>query len=126
MKRISLSVGFSLVLTSPLAFSANYAVEARGDAMGGVGVVSGNFLTGPFYNPALVAIYRRNDDAGMILPSIGLSYNDPNDLITDLDKVSEIIKRGSENNLGELNKSLTAMQGDVLNAELGGVVGFVA
>ncbi|EGR4368655.1 conjugal transfer protein TraF [Vibrio cholerae] len=124
MKRISLSVVFSLVLTSPLAFSANYAVEARGDAMGGVGVVSGNFLTGPFYNPALVAIYRRNDDAGMILPSIGLSYNDPNDLITDLDKVSEIIKRGSENNLGELNKSLTAMQGDVLNAELGGVVAF--
>lgn len=76
MKKFSLSVGFSLVLTSPLVFSANYAVEARGDAMGGVGVVSGNFLTGPFYNPALVAIYRRNDDVGMILPSIGLSYND--------------------------------------------------
>lgn len=92
--------------------------------MGGVGVVSGNFLTGPFYNPALVAIYRRNDDVGMILPSIGLSYNDPNDLVTDLDKVSEIIKRGSESNLGELNKSLTAMQGNVLNAELGGVVAF--
>ncbi|WP_242567743.1 conjugal transfer protein TraF, partial [Vibrio cholerae] len=123
MKRISLSVGFSLVLTSPLAFSANYAVEARGDAMGGVGVVSGNFLTGPFYNPALVAIYRRNDDAGMILPSIGLSYNDPNDLITDLDKVSDIINQSSKgdySNIGELNKSLTAMQGDVLNAELGG------
>ncbi|WP_337913394.1 conjugal transfer protein TraF [Vibrio cholerae] len=127
MKRISLSVGFSLVLTSPLAFSANYAVEARGDAMGGVGVVSGNFLTGPFYNPALVAIYRRNDDAGMILPSIGLSYNDPCDLITDLDKVSDIINQSSKgdySNIGELNKSLTAMQGDVLNAELGGVVAF--
>ncbi|WP_154174234.1 conjugal transfer protein TraF [Vibrio metoecus] len=124
MTKFSLSVGFSLVLISPLVFSANYAVEARGDAMGGVGVVSGNFLTGPFYNPALVAIYRRNDDVGMILPSIGLSYNDPNDLITDLDTVSEIIKRGSESNLGELNKSLTAMQGDVLNAELGGVVAF--
>ncbi|WP_267736311.1 conjugal transfer protein TraF, partial [Vibrio cholerae] len=113
-----------LIFTSPLTFSANYAIEARGDAMGGVGVVSGNFLTGPFYNPALVAIYRRNDDVGMILPSIGLSYNDPNDLVTDLDKVSEIIKRGSESNLGELNKSLTAMQGNVLNAELGGVVAF--
>ncbi|KQB08081.1 conjugal transfer protein TraF [Vibrio metoecus] len=124
MKKFSLSVGFSLVLTSPLVFSANYAVEARGDAMGGVGVVSGNFLTGPFYNPALVAIYRRNDDVGMILPSIGLSYNDPNDLITDLDKVSEIIKQGSENNVGELNESLSAMQGDVLNAEFGGVVAF--
>ncbi|ENM3910584.1 conjugal transfer protein TraF [Vibrio cholerae] len=124
MKKKSLSVGFALIFTSPLTFSANYAIEARGDAMGGVGVVSGNFLTGPFYNPALVAIYRRNDDVGMILPSIGLSYNDPNDLVTDLDKVSEIIKRGSESNLGELNKSLTAMQGDVLNAELGGVVAF--
>jgi hypothetical protein len=124
MKKKSLSVGFALIFTSPLTFSANYAIEARGDAMGGVGVVSGNFLTGPFYNPALVAIYRRNDDVGMILPSIGLSYNDPNDLVTDLDKVSEIIKRGSESNLGELNKSLTAMQGNVLNAELGGVVAF--
>ncbi|ENL6072599.1 conjugal transfer protein TraF [Vibrio cholerae] len=124
MKKKFLSVGFALIFTSPLTFSANYAIEARGDAMGGVGVVSGNFLTGPFYNPALVAIYRRNDDLGMILPSIGLSYNDPNDLVTDLDKVSEIIKRGSESNLGELNKSLTAMQGNVLNAELGGVVAF--
>ncbi|BCK04998.1 MULTISPECIES: conjugal transfer protein TraF [Vibrio] len=124
MKKKFLSVGFALIFTSPLTFSANYAIEARGDAMGGVGVVSGNFLTGPFYNPALVAIYRRNDDVGMILPSIGLSYNDPNDLVTDLDKVSEIIKRGSESNLGELNKSLTAMQGNVLNAELGGVVAF--
>ncbi|TQQ12167.1 conjugal transfer protein TraF [Vibrio cholerae] len=124
MKKNFLSVGFALIFTSPLTFSANYAIEARGDAMGGVGVVSGNFLTGPFYNPALVAIYRRNDDVGMILPSIGLSYNDPNDLVTDLDKVSEIIKRGSESNLGELNKSLTAMQGNVLNAELGGVVAF--
>lgn len=46
MKRISLSVGFSLVLTSPLAFSANYAVEARGDAMGGVGLYQVTF-TGP-------------------------------------------------------------------------------
>ncbi|EIV0336632.1 conjugal transfer protein TraF [Vibrio cholerae] len=124
MKKKFLSVGFALIFTSPFTFSANYAIEARGDAMGGVGVVSGNFLTGPFYNPALVAIYRRNDDVGMILPSIGLSYNDPNDLVTDLDKVSEIIKRGSESNLGELNKSLTAMQGNVLNAELGGVVAF--
>lgn len=63
----------------------------------------------------------------MILPSIGLSYNDPNDLITDLDKVSDIINQSSKgdySNIGELNKSLTAMQGDVLNAELGGVVAF--
>ncbi|EEY99247.1 hypothetical protein VOA_001596 [Vibrio sp. RC586] len=127
MNKIFLSVGCSLILTSPLALSANYAIEARGDAMGGVGVVSGNFLTGPFYNPALVAIYRRNDDAGMILPSIGLSYNDPNDLISDLDNVSSIIEqtsKGDFSNIDQLNKNLNAMQGDVLNAELGGVIAF--
>lgn len=49
--------------------------------MGGVGVVSANYLTAPFYNPALVAIYRRNDDAGMILPSVGFTYNDPDKLV---------------------------------------------
>ncbi|MGL6026658.1 MAG: conjugal transfer protein TraF [Vibrio sp.] len=124
MKKINLAVGCSLVFLSPVVIAANYAIEARGDAMGGVGVVSGNFLTGPFYNPALVAIYRRNDDVGMILPSIGLSYNDPNDLVNDLDKVSDIIKRGKENYQGELNQTLTSMQGSVLNAELGGVVAF--
>lgn len=43
MKKKFLSVGFALIFTSPLTFSANYAIEARGDAMGGVGVVSGNF-----------------------------------------------------------------------------------
>lgn len=48
-------------------------------------------------------------------------------MITDLDKVSEIINqtsKGDYSNIGELNKSLTSMEGDVLNAELGGVVAF--
>ena len=73
MKKFIKILPLTIALTPSLAVAANYAIEARGDAMGGVGVVSANFLTAPFYNPALVAIYRRNDDFVMILPSIGIS-----------------------------------------------------
>jgi predicted Na+-dependent transporter len=59
MNKTTKLLATSIALASLPATAANYAIEARGDAMGGVGVVSANFLTAPFYNPALVAIYRR-------------------------------------------------------------------
>ncbi len=114
------------MLTAPSTFAANYAIEARGDAMGGVGVVSGNFLTAPFYNPALVAIYRRNDDVGMILPSIGFSYNDQDAMIDDLDTISGILDLDDPDisQIDELEAALNNIDGSILNAELGGVVAF--
>ncbi|MEZ9856717.1 conjugal transfer protein TraF, partial [Vibrio breoganii] len=99
--------------------AANYAIEARGDAMGGVGVVSANFLTAPFYNPALVAIYRRNDDMGMITPSFGGNYNDPNNLVDDIDNLVDSIESGTVT-----ASDLDAFNGDSLNVDLGGVVAF--
>lgn len=117
----------SIMLSAPTAFAANYAIEARGDAMGGVGVVSGSFLTGPFYNPALVAIYRRNDDVGMILPSIGFSYDDQDGMIDDLDTISDILDKannGDYSNVDQLGTTLDHINGSILNAELGGVVAF--
>lgn len=112
------------MLSAPAAFAANYAIEARGDAMGGAGVVSGNFLTGPFYNPALVAIYRRNDDVGMILPSVGFTYNDQDGMIDDLDTISDILDNPDASRIDELNSTLDHIDGSILNAELGGVVAF--
>lgn len=77
----------AIAIASSFSLSAStLTVEARGDAMGGVGVVSASYLTAPFYNPALVAIYRRNDDAGMLLPSFGVKYNDQNGLIDQIDQ----------------------------------------
>ncbi|WP_100267803.1 conjugal transfer protein TraF [Vibrio fluvialis] len=117
-------LALSVALAAPSALAANYAVEARGDAMGGVGVVSANYLTAPFYNPAIVAIYRRNDDAGMILPSIGGSYNDPDKMVDGLDQISSILDSNDVSRVDELQSAMNDVSGDVLSAHLGGVVAF--
>lgn len=89
--------------------------------MGGVGVVSANFLTAPFYNPALTAIYRRNDDLGMITPSFGLSYTDTGNFVDDLEKAEKQIKAGDYTGA---QATLDQLKGDQLNVEMGGVVAF--
>ncbi len=114
----------STILFSSGSYAANYAIEARGDAMGGVGVVSATFLTAPFYNPALVAIYRRNDDVGMIAPSIGFSYDDQYNMVDDLETISDILDNPTLSRADELNAALSSIDGSIINAELGGVVAF--
>ncbi|TKF99967.1 conjugal transfer protein TraF [Vibrio sp. F13] len=119
MKKTTKLLAASIAFASLPLSAANYAIEARGDAMGGVGVVSANFLTAPFYNPALVAIYRRNDDMGMITPSFGGNYNDPNNLVDDIDNLVDSIESGTVT-----GSDLDALNGDSLNVDLGGVVAF--
>ncbi|CAK2773980.1 Conjugal transfer protein TraF [Vibrio crassostreae] len=118
MKNTTKLLAASIAFASLPLSAANYAIEARGDAMGGVGVVSANFLTAPFYNPALVAIYRRNDDMGMITPSFGGSYNDPNDMKSNIDSVVDA------SNTADLDAALNNLDGNQANVELGGVVAF--
>jgi len=118
MKKTTKLLAASIAFASLPLSAANYAIEARGDAMGGVGVVSANFLTAPFYNPALVAIYRRNDDMGMITPSFGGSYNDPNDMKSNIDSVVDA------SSTAELDAALNKLDGNQANVELGGVVAF--
>ncbi|UPR58555.1 conjugal transfer protein TraF [Vibrio sp. ED004] len=118
MKKTTKLLAASIAFASLPLSAANYAIEARGDAMGGVGVVSANFLTAPFYNPALVAIYRRNDDMGMITPSFGGSYNDPDDMKSNIDNVIDAT------NTADLNAALDKLDGNQANVELGGVVAF--
>ncbi|MEL7290945.1 MAG: conjugal transfer protein TraF [Pseudomonadota bacterium] len=121
-------LALSVALSATSASAANYAIEARGDAMGGVGVVSANFLTAPFYNPAITAIYRRNDDVGMITPSFGLAYSDEHEMVDGLDKASGLIDSAIKdiNSLDptELQSTLDSLEGDVAKLELGGVVAF--
>ncbi|MCG3728360.1 conjugal transfer protein TraF [Vibrio cincinnatiensis] len=117
-------LALSVTLAAGHSFAANYAIEARGDAMGGVGVVAANYLTAPFYNPAIVAIYRRSDDAGMILPSVGLTYNDPNKLVKGIDNIADLINSSDLSKAGELQAAMDDIDGSVLNANIGGVVAF--
>lgn len=113
-----LSTVITAALFSNVASAANYSIEARSDAMGGVGTVSASYLTAPFFNPALSAIYRRNDDAGIIAPSFGISFDDQYDLIDEIDRISKL------NDDAEIEISLNALaQGNQkLNFDLGGVV----
>ncbi|CDT27572.1 conjugal transfer protein TraF [Vibrio coralliirubri] len=117
MKKTTKLLAASIAFASLPLSAANYAIEARGDAMGGVGVVSANFLTAPFYNPALVAIYRRNDDVGMITPSFGGNYNDPNDMKSNIDAVLDASGSG-------ITDGLKKLDGNQANFDLGGVVAF--
>ncbi len=121
MKNTIKFLSLSIILASASASAANYAIEARGDAMGGTGVVSANFLTAPFYNPALTAIYRRNDDVGMITPSLGLVYNDQGQMVDDIDKAVDLINGG---NPADLDNALDSLVGDQAKLEFGGVVAF--
>ncbi|MBR9874185.1 conjugal transfer protein TraF [Vibrio sp. J1-1] len=112
----------STVITSSLfcnmASAANYSIEARSDAMGGVGTVSASYLTAPFFNPALSAIYRRNDDAGIIAPSFGFSFDDQYDLIDEIDRISKLT------DASEIESALDALAvaNQKLNFDLGGVI----
>ncbi len=127
MKNTIKLLSLSIALAASSSYAANYAIEARGDAMGGTGVVSANFLTAPFYNPALVAIYRRNDDVGMIIPSFGLSYSDEHNLVDDLDYTAGLIDQisgGDYSNIGEVQGALDSLEGDRAGLELGGVIAF--
>lgn len=106
------------ILCCGTANAANYTIEARSDGMGGVGTVAGNYLSAPFFNPALSAIYRRNDDAGMLLPSFGGSYNDPNKLIDQIDTI------GGLTDPIAIANALNDINGDQFDLELGGAVAF--
>lgn len=98
--------------------ASTIAIDARGDAMGGTGVVSASYLTAPFYNPALTAIYRRNDDAGMLVPTLGISYDDQDNM---LDKADDAFNAGTA---AEAEAALNALSGTQANVDFGGAVAF--
>jgi hypothetical protein len=117
----------TLALLCTTATTANHlaastlAIDARGDAMGGTGVVSASYLTAPFYNPALTAIYRRNDDAGMLVPSLGISYDDQDNL---LDKVDDAFSAADRGDVAGTQAALLALSGTQAKVDFGGAVAF--
>ncbi|HHP0510076.1 TPA: conjugal transfer protein TraF [Vibrio harveyi] len=111
-----LATTMTAALFSGAASAATYAIEARSDAMGGVGTVSASYLTAPFFNPALTAIYRRNDDAGMIVPSFGINYNDQNGLIDEMERIGKLTDPA------EIAKGLNGINGQKMDFDIGGVV----
>ena len=84
LRKLALCVALgSLVSGSVLA--GPYAFNARQDAMGGAGVSSANYLSAPFYNPALLALSDDSDQVGLLLPVVGAEVFDKDDLRNQVD-----------------------------------------
>ncbi len=59
--------------------------------MGGTGVASGSYGSGALINPALLAKAKPDDDATVILPSVGVQVTDEDNLQDEIDNINDKI-----------------------------------
>lgn len=127
-KKTILALTIGCACLSSQVSAANQVADARGNAMGNTGVASANYLLAPFYNPALVASAKENDDFAILLPAISLSARDSDESLTILDDLQSAIEdyedSGSTSNslLAEVNDYLDQLDGNsplTVNANLG-------
>ncbi|EPN4986236.1 conjugal transfer protein TraF [Vibrio alginolyticus] len=90
MRKITLAATGALFILSPHAFSAPYAADARSHGMGNTGVVSADYLTAPLHNPALGALYRENDDIGLLIPAVGVNIHDEDEALSAVDDAQDL------------------------------------
>lgn len=112
-KNLVVCVGLALSATQVMAASS--VADGRGTAMGGVGTASADYIAGALSNPGLTALYRNNDDFGLLLPSVGLNVNDPSSSIDTLDELEKLFKKfesdPTQENSDKVNSSLDNLQG---------------
>ncbi|WP_241901326.1 conjugal transfer protein TraF [Vibrio sp. 10N.286.49.B3] len=101
---VSVAVG----LCSSSVFAAHVVADARGNAMGNTGVASANYLTAPFYNPALGSSFRDHDNFGLLLPAVGVNASDQDDVISTIDDLDDAI---DNNNSTDVHKLLDKLDG---------------
>ncbi|SIO31613.1 conjugal transfer protein TraF [Salinivibrio sp. ES.052] len=111
----------ALAACSSSAMAATNPTDARGNAMGGVGVASGDYLSAGFHNPALAAL-DPDSAFGVLVPYLGAEVRDPDELVDGLDDVADAF---DTNDTNQIEQSLRAVQGDkaYLDAGLGAAVG---
>ncbi len=125
MKKLTtISIAVAVSLSSASVFSATTVADARGNGMGNTGVTTADYLLAPFYNPALTAVSRDNDDFGLLLPAIGASVRDSDDTLTTLDDLQSDIDSfedsPSVSAATDLNDYLNELEDDAaLNATVG-------
>ncbi|RQW64573.1 conjugal transfer protein TraF [Vibrio viridaestus] len=99
---IAVSVSLGIVLP---VNAANWVSDARGGGMGNTGVTSADYLLAPFYNPALVSVYRNSDDFGLLLPAVNINVRDQDDTLSVVDDLQDAIDRyEATNNASTLNQ----------------------
>lgn len=112
------SVVALLILSSASVQSANTVADARGNGMGNTGVTTADYLIAPFYNPALVAVYRDRDTFGVLFPAIGATARDPDKSLETIDDLQDSIKtfentsNPNQSNVTQLNSYLDQLADD--------------
>ncbi|WP_394145076.1 conjugal transfer protein TraF [Vibrio atypicus] len=116
LNKISTAVVCALIGTS--ASAANIVADGRGNGMGNTGVTSADYLLAPFYNPALTAVYRDEDDFGILAPALGISARDTDETLSTMDDLQNTIEDFEDSGsvdpaiASELNQYLTKLSDD--------------
>lgn len=85
MKIKQLLVTSTLAALSSTTMATPFAIyDARSAGMGGTGVASAHISSAPFYNPAMLAAQRDEEDFALLLGA-GVAAQDNNDLLDDLE-----------------------------------------
>ncbi len=115
----TLAVVMAMAFSSS-AFTSNLLMDARGAGMGNTGVSTADYLLAPYYNPALTAVYRKNDSFGILLPSIGLRAEDKDESLKTIDDLQDSIEQferagvgaATQENVDQLNRYLDQLADD--------------
>ncbi|EOW9329212.1 conjugal transfer protein TraF [Vibrio cholerae] len=115
----TLAVVMAMAFSSS-AFASNLLMDARGAGMGNTGVSTADYLLAPYYNPALTAVYRKNDSFGILLPSIGLRAEDKDESLKTIDDLQDSIEQferagvgaATQENVDQLNRYLDQLTDD--------------
>ncbi|TQP36814.1 conjugal transfer protein TraF [Vibrio cholerae] len=115
----TLAVVMAMAFSSS-ALASNLLMDARGAGMGNTGVSTADYLLAPYYNPALTAVYRKNDSFGILLPSIGLRAEDKDESLQTIDDLQDSIEQferagvgaATQENVDQLNRYLDQLADD--------------
>ncbi|EJL6286759.1 conjugal transfer protein TraF [Vibrio cholerae] len=115
----TLAVVMAIAFSSS-ALASNLLMDARGAGMGNTGVSTADYLLAPYYNPALTAVYRKNDSFGILLPSIGLRAEDKDESLKTIDDLQDSIEQferagvgaATQENADQLNRYLDQLADD--------------
>ncbi|WP_087022558.1 conjugal transfer protein TraF [Thaumasiovibrio subtropicus] len=80
-----------MVLGCGLFAASAAATDSRTFGMAEAGVATADYLSAPFYNPALVSVVSRRDDVGILVPAITLQVSDSDQFLDDVDDFSDAV-----------------------------------
>ncbi len=103
-----------LYLATALFSVSTLADDTRTYSMGGAGVATADYLTGAFYNPALVSVVNRRNNLGILIPSLSLDVSDRDQFLDDVDDFSDAVDAGDANGA---ERVLGNIDGKTLNAK---------